>query len=59
MCSTFTWKTVKCKPTPSNYQRFVRAIKTGVNDVNDFVNGAKIQAYLDSQLRLRPQHADR
>ncbi len=48
--NSFTWKTVKCKPTPSNYQRFIRAIKTGVNDVNDFVNGAKIQAYLDASI---------
>jgi len=53
---TFTWKTVKCKPTPSNYQRFIRAIKTGVNDVNDFVNGAKIQAYLESSFTSDRQH---
>jgi len=45
-----TWKTVKCAPTPNNYQRFIRAIKTGINDVNDFANGAKIQAYLHYSL---------
>jgi predicted dehydrogenase len=43
-----TWKTVKCPPTPNNYQRFINAIKTGKNDPSDFANGAKIQAYLDS-----------
>ncbi len=53
---TFTWKTVKCKSTPSNYQRFVRAIKTGVNDVNDFANGAKIQAYLECSFASDRQH---
>jgi len=45
---TFKWKTVKCKSTPNNYERFIRSIKTGKNDVNDFVNGTKIQAYLES-----------
>ncbi len=46
-----TWKTVKCPPTPNNYQRFVKAIKTGKNDPSDFVNGAKIQAYLDCSFK--------
>lgn len=41
-----TWKTVKCPPTPNNFQRFIKSIKTGVNDPNDFANGVKIQAYL-------------
>lgn len=41
-----SWKTVKCAPTPNNHQRFIRAIKTGDNDDNDFANGARIQAYL-------------
>ncbi|MHB0938124.1 MAG: Gfo/Idh/MocA family protein [Armatimonadota bacterium] len=43
---SFTWQTVKCPPTPNNFQRFIRSIKTGVQDPNDFANGAKIQAYL-------------
>jgi predicted dehydrogenase len=43
---TNTWKPVSCKPTPTNFARFIRSIRTGVNDVNDFANGAKIQAYL-------------
>ena len=41
------WKTVKCPPTPNNFERFIKAIKTGRNDPSDFANGAKIQAYLD------------
>jgi len=42
------WKTVKCKPTLSNYQRFIKAVKTGKPsaDGNDFTNGCNIQAYL-------------
>jgi len=43
---THTWKTVKCPPTPNNFQRFIRSIKTGKQDPNDFANGVKIQAYL-------------
>ena len=40
------WQKVKCPPTPSNYQRFIRAIRTGKNDPSDFLNGLKVQAYL-------------
>jgi predicted dehydrogenase len=42
----FKWETVKCPPTPSNYERFVTAIRTGQPDPSDFANGVKIQAYL-------------
>jgi len=40
------WETVEVDPTPSNWERFVKSIQTGSNDVNDFANGFKIQAYL-------------
>jgi len=40
------WKTVVCPLTPSNYERFINAIKSGKNDASDFANGLKIQAYL-------------
>ena len=40
------WKTVKCAPTPTNYQRFVKAVRTGEPDPSDFANGVKVQAYL-------------
>ena len=40
------WKTVKCPPTPSNYERFIRAVRTGKGDNNNFDNAVKIQAYL-------------
>jgi predicted dehydrogenase len=42
------WKTQTLKPTPSIYERFVRAIKTGEADQPDLVRGAQIQAYLDA-----------
>jgi predicted dehydrogenase len=42
----FKWESVKCPPTPSNYERFINAIKTGQPDPSDFANGTKIQAYL-------------
>lgn len=54
---SFTWKDVPCKPTPNNYQRFITSIKTGVQDPNDFANGAKIQAYLHSCLASDAAHA--
>ncbi len=43
---TNTWETVKCPPTPSNYERFITSIQTGKQDPSDFANGARIQAYL-------------
>jgi predicted dehydrogenase len=42
----FIWETVKCPPTPSNYERFITSIRTGKQDPSDFANGARIQAYL-------------
>ena len=50
------WKTVKCKATPNNFQRFITSIKTGVNDPNDFANGVKIQAYLHCSMLSDEAH---
>ncbi len=44
------WETVPCGSTPSNYERFVRAIRTGQRDGSDFENGYKIQSYLHFSL---------
>ena len=46
-----TWKATTLKPTPSNYQRFITAIKTGVNPQSDVFRGAQVQAYLDACFR--------
>ncbi len=52
------WETVSCKPTPSNYQRFIEAVRSGKNGVPDFATGLKVQAYLhasiDSDEKKRP-----
>lgn len=42
------WRTLKCGKTPNIYQRFVKSIKTGVNDQPDFERGAAIQKVLDA-----------
>jgi predicted dehydrogenase len=42
------WKDVICRKTPTQYARFISAIKAGKSDVSDFANGARIQAYLAS-----------
>jgi len=44
------WKDVTCKKTPSQYQRFLAAVRAGKSDVSDFANGAKVQAYLDASM---------
>lgn len=45
---TNTWTPRKLKSTPDNWQRFIKAVKTGVQDQPDLTRGAEIQAYLDA-----------
>jgi predicted dehydrogenase len=42
------WKEVVCKPTPNNYARFIKSIRTGVQDQPDFARGAEVQKILDA-----------
>ncbi|PCJ63362.1 MAG: oxidoreductase [Planctomycetota bacterium] len=42
------WKTIKCKKTPSNYQRFINSIKTGKNDQPNFQTAAVVQKAIDA-----------
>jgi len=42
------WKALKCAPTPTIYQRFIRSIRTGWNDQPDFARGATVQKMLDA-----------
>ncbi|MFA6959502.1 MAG: Gfo/Idh/MocA family oxidoreductase [Opitutaceae bacterium] len=42
------WKEVTCKPTPNNYARFVKSIRTGKQDQPDFARGAAVQKVLDA-----------
>lgn len=46
--NTNTWKDVKVKNTPNNYQRFVRSIRSGVNEEPTFAIGAETQKVLDA-----------
>jgi len=43
-----TWEEVKAPSTPSNYERFIRAIQTGRPDQPSFVEGAEAQKVLDA-----------
>lgn len=43
-----TWVKKSLKPTPSNWQRFVKAIKSGKPDQPDVLRGAQVQSYLDA-----------
>jgi predicted dehydrogenase len=42
------WKELKCPKTPSIAQRFIKSIRTGVNDQPDFQRGAEVQKILDA-----------
>jgi predicted dehydrogenase len=44
------WKEVHCPHTPTQYERFIKAVRAGKSDVCDFANGAKVQAYLDASI---------
>lgn len=41
------WKQITCAPSPNMQERFVNAIR-GQKDPSDFVNGYKVQAYLEA-----------
>ena len=43
-----SWRTVRCRKTPSTYKRFIDAIRRGEGGQPDFVRGAEIQQLLDS-----------
>lgn len=45
------WTPVACKPTPSMYERFIRAIRTGRQGQTSFAGAARVQAYLDASFR--------
>ena len=42
------WKTVPCKSVPDNYQRFIRAIRSGKQGEPGFDRGAQVQKWLDA-----------
>ncbi len=44
------WKDVSCRKTPTQYARFISGIRAGKSDVSDFVNGARVQAYLEASI---------
>jgi predicted dehydrogenase len=52
------WKDVPAPKSPTQYQRFIAAVRSGASDESDFANGARVQAYLDasfiSDKRRRP-----
>jgi len=44
----FLWKTIKVPETPTTYERFISAIRSGENGEPDFARGAEIQKALDA-----------
>ncbi|MGO9309364.1 MAG: Gfo/Idh/MocA family protein [Spirochaetia bacterium] len=43
-----SWEDVKAPKTPSQYERFVAAVRRGASDESDFAHGTSIQACLDA-----------
>ena len=48
--ATSTWREVTADPVPTNYQRFVEAVRTGKQDDPDFRHAAGLQKVLDLAL---------
>lgn len=46
-----TWTTIEPKATPNLQQRFIKSIRTGVQDQPDFARGAEIQKLLDASFK--------
>ena len=42
------WREIACKPVPTNYQRFITAIRSGTPGEADFARGAEVQKVLDA-----------
>ena len=42
-----SWKDVSSPKVPSQYERFVAAVRRGSSDESDFANAARVQAYLE------------
>ncbi|MBD5780680.1 Gfo/Idh/MocA family oxidoreductase [Pelagicoccus sp. NFK12] len=42
------WETLDCGTTPTNFERFIAAVESGVQDQADFARGADIQRVLDA-----------
>ncbi len=56
---TAAWKEVRAAKVPTQYERFIAAVKRGTSDECDFANGVLVQAYLEasfaSDRRGKPQ----
>ena len=46
------WREVACKPVPTNYQRFIKAIRSGTPGEADFTRGAGVQKIFGRLLRI-------
>jgi len=45
---TQAWREVQCPPTPTNFEKFVDAVRTGKNGDPDFAHATKLQKVLDA-----------
>jgi len=42
------WRDVECDAVPTNYQRFIAAIRSGTPGEPDFARGAEVQRVIDA-----------
>lgn len=45
---TQSWTRIECPPTPANAERFVAALRSGINGAPDFRRGTDVQRILDA-----------
>ncbi len=53
---TASWKEIPCKPVPSNYQKFITAIRSKTPATPDFARGSEIQKLLDACVESNRLH---
>ncbi|MDD5139794.1 MAG: Gfo/Idh/MocA family oxidoreductase [Verrucomicrobiales bacterium] len=50
------WKEIACKPVLTNFQKFIKAIRTGTPGEPDFARGAEVQKVLDACIESDARH---
>lgn len=54
----FTWRDLEAPKTPTTYERFVEAVRTGVNGDPDFRHAARIQRIVDLAARTEAERRE-
>jgi predicted dehydrogenase len=57
--NTMAWAEIECPPVATNYQKFAKAVATGVNADPDFAHAAALQRVLDACFEVASQRSEK